>query len=79
MVDESLIREKFSGEDLDAIIENFKFLRKVGVFRLFIEQNKNRIVGSFEATDEETLAKQLREVRQENKVLTALDSLFTTA
>lgn len=76
MVDEQLIRQRWSGDDLETIEHCFQTLNRHKVFELFVHANKQRLVDSFENSEDLALAQQIKDMRQENRVLTALMSLF---
>lgn len=76
MADEKTIRDNYSGEDLTAIIDCIQTLNRYGVFTLFVEEGKRRITDSFENSEEAVLARQIREMRQDNRVFVTLASLF---
>ena len=80
MVNENLVRDLFKHDPdgLEEAIRAFRFLQGSGVFKTFIDSGKAAILNSFGDEDEETLAKKIRELRQESRVLTTLTTLFNT-
>jgi len=76
IVNEEKFLESFDRDGQEELLRAVKTVQRFGLFRFFVEQNKQRIADSFETAEEATLVKQIRELRQENRVLVTLDSLY---
>ena len=76
MVDKNQIEQAFFGETLESIRDSLETLAKTGFWQVLIRANQFRIANGFDSDSEEVLARQIREVRAENKVLLTLESLY---
>lgn len=76
MVDEQLIRDRFTPEQQAELAFAFKILHTAGIFPMQAEENSKRFAESFQTEQsEEELAKEILQVRQTNRQLLALHEL----
>lgn len=76
MVDEQLIRDRYTPEQQAELAFAFKILHTLGLFPMQMKENSERFAESFNTEQsEETLAKEILQVRQTNRQLLALHEL----
>ena len=72
MIETSLLRERYSHDEMQAIAEAFAYIHATGLIELQVKANSWRLAEGFQEREPEALAKEILQVQQTNRNLLAL-------